>query len=133
MGSVSALGPWHMFQSYSLNGGRDVALRLPVLGDSQGAILKRYEDGLQYMSPMDYSVTEFSTLGYDAGCFQAIDYEILEVVFDNSGQDLKTYTPNLVDSVDIINDSGLPVERHGKTKLQDNPWLKIPRHQLNNI
>ena len=110
MGSLDNLGPWHKFQTYSLNGGLNVALRVPELG----TYLNRYQDGLQYMSPMDFSITVFSTLGYDAGCFQPIEYEILNVTFDTSNQDPETYTPTLVDTVEIINDSGLPVTREGK-------------------
>ena len=109
MGSVDNLGPWHKFQSYSLDGGRAVALRVPQLG----TYLNRYHDGYHYMSPMDYSVTVYSTLGYDAATVHPTEYEILELEFDGSGQNPETYTPTLVDTVEIINQSDLPVTRTG--------------------
>lgn len=109
MGSVDNLGPWNKFQTYSLNGGMGVALRMP----ETKTYLKRLDDGLQYMAATDPSPTVFSTLGFDAGCFQPIEYEILNVTFDTSNQDPATYTPNVVDTVEIINDSGVPVTREG--------------------
>ena len=109
MGSVDSLGAWHKFQSYSLNNGMSVALRLPELG----LYLNRYYDGLQYMSPMDYGITVYSTLGYDAGSTHLTDYEVLEVIVDTSEQDPNTYVPILVDVTEIINDSNLTVTKTG--------------------
>ncbi len=87
----------------------NVALRVPEIG----LYLKRYQDGLEYMSPMDPSITVYSTLEYDAGCFQPIEYEILDMTFDSSNHDPETYTPTLVDMAEIINDSDVPVTRQG--------------------
>ncbi len=158
LGSVSNLDSWNKFQSYSQNDGLNVALRLPNLG----TYVKRvHDDDRDYMMPLlSHSVFRpvvwyepymtaillytIKTLiidcnRYDAGCFQPIEYEVLEVEYDTSGLDPATYTPNLVDSVVIDNNSDVPINRRGQSVLPSCgqtsclpfPWNIIKKNKNN--
>lgn len=112
-GSVNNLNSWNKFQSYSLDGGKKVAFRFPNLGKYIKRVYTSARDSpaFQYLSPSDTTITSLSTFGFDVGCIHRIEYEILQVTFDKTNRDPDSYTPTLVDRVEIINESNSTVRR----------------------